>query len=220
MNRLFLAAGRAGAVAALVFVAVLVTACTSSQPTAGATPSGGAGTPSPGSQGPGNSGSPSPTSAPTSPSPATSHAAPVGAHPCASRDLGVHTGNGEGAAGSTYVPIVFTNNGTATCTLYGYPGVSLAGGTPVRQIGVAADENSSTPRQLVTLDPGASASALLRIVAAQNFPAARCHEVKATYLQVYPPNQTTPIYVMYSSTACSKSVHLLTVDVVKPGTGH
>jgi hypothetical protein len=131
----------------------------------------------------------------------------------------VRTGNGEGAAGSTYVPIVLTNNSTATCTLYGYPGVSLAGGTPVHQIGVAADENPSTPRRLVTLKPGSSASALLRIVAAQNFPAVRCHPVQASYLQVYPPNQTTPIYVMYSAAACSKPVHLLTVDVVKPGTG-
>jgi len=131
----------------------------------------------------------------------------------------VHTGNGEGAAGSTYIPIVFTNNSTATCTLYGYPGVSLAGGTPVRQIGAAADENPSTPRKLVTLKSGGSASALLRIVSAQNFPAARCHLVQAKYLQVYPPNQTTPIYAMYSAAACSKPVHLLTVDVVKAGTG-
>jgi hypothetical protein len=131
----------------------------------------------------------------------------------------VRTGTGEGAAGSTYIPIVFTNNSTAACTLYGYPGVSLAGGTPVRQIGVAADENPSTPRRLVTLRPGSSASALLRIVAAQNFPAARCHLVHATYLQVYPPNQTAPSYVGYAAAACSKPVHLLTVDVVKPGTG-
>ncbi|MGN6796433.1 MAG: DUF4232 domain-containing protein, partial [Streptosporangiaceae bacterium] len=185
---------------------------------AGAAPSGGP-TQSPGSQGPGSSGSTTPTPAPSSPGPTTSHASPVGAHPCASRNLGVHTGNGEGAAGSTYIPIVFTNNSTATCTLYGYPGVSLAGGTPVHQIGAAADENPSTPRELVTLKPGADASALLRIVAAQNYPAARCHQVRSTYLQVYPPNQTTPIFVMYSSTACSKAVHLLTVDVVKPGTG-
>jgi len=50
-------------------------------------------------------------------------------------------------------------------------------------------------------------------------PASRCHQVKATYLQVYPPNQTTPIYVQYSSTACTKPIHLLTVDVVKPRSG-
>jgi hypothetical protein len=54
-------------------------------------------------------------------------------------------------------------------------------------------------------------------VSAQNFPAARCHAYSTTFLQVYPPNQTTPIYVPYTSTACAKPVHLLTVDVVKAG---
>ena len=114
---------------------------------------------------------------------------------------------------------MFTNNSNVTCTLYGYPGVALAGGSPVRQIGQAAIENRQTPRRLVTLAPGAVASALLRIVTAQNFPASRCNPMKATYLQVYPPNQTTPIYVHYSSVACTKPVPLLTVDVVKPGSG-
>jgi hypothetical protein len=97
--------------------------------------------------------------------------------------------------------------------------VAFAGGTPVSQIGPAATENPATPRRLVTIAPGAVASALLRIVAAQNYPAARCHQVTARYLQVYPPNQTTPIYVSYSSVACSKPIHLLTVDVVKRGSG-
>jgi hypothetical protein len=219
MTPSFLAAGRMCAVAALVSAAALVTACTSSsqpsaQPGNSASRSGGTGAPSPTGQGAGGA-----SASPVSASPSPSHAAPAGPQPCASRDLGVHTGNGQGAAGSTYIPIVFTNNSDATCTLYGYPGVSLAGGSPVRQIGTAADENQATPRQLVTLAPGAAGSALLRIVAAQNFPAARCHQVPATYLQVYPPNQTTPIYVKYSSTACSKPVHLLTVDVVKSGSG-
>jgi hypothetical protein len=209
MTPSFLAAGRAAAAVALVSATALVSACTSSsnpspQPSTTSSP-------------PSSPASASPSTAPSSPAQGTSHTAPAGPQPCASRDLGVRTGQGEGAAGSTYIQIVFTNNSGATCTLFGYPGVALAGGNPVHQIGVAADENAATPRQLVTLGPGAVASAQLRIVSAQNFPAARCHQAAAAYLQVYPPNQTTPIYVKYSSTACSKPVHLLTVDVVKTG---
>ena len=211
MTPSFLAAGRAVTVAALVSVAALLSACTSSS-----NPSP---HPSTTTAAPTGTGSASPSTAPSSPAQGSSQAAPVGPQACASRDLGVRTGRGEGAAGSTYVQIVFTNNSNATCTLYGYPGVALAGGSPIRQIGAAADENQATPRQVITLGPGAVASAQLRVVSAQNFPAARCHQVPATYLQVYPPNQTTPIYVMYSSTACSKSVHLLTIDVVKAGSG-
>ncbi len=195
--------------------ALAVAAACSSSPQASAQPGGS------GSQGPSAPAtSPGQTSpAPTSPVAGTSNPAPQGPRPCASRDLGARTGNGQGAAGSTYIPIVFTNNSNVTCTLFGYPGVAFAGGSPVSQIGLAATENPATPRRLVTIAPGAVASALLRIVAAQNYPAARCHQVTARYLQVYPPNQTTPIYVSYSSAACSKPIHLLTVDVVKPGSG-
>jgi hypothetical protein len=115
--------------------------------------------------------------------------------------------------------IDFTNIGNVTCSLYGYPGVSLAGGTPVRQIGLAAVEGKATPRTLVTLAPGAVANALLQIVHAQNYPPANCQPVAATYLQIYPPNQTTPIYLGYRSTACSKPVQILTVSVVQAGSG-
>jgi hypothetical protein len=216
MTSSFLTAGRAAA-AALASLMALVTACSSSAPPA-PKPSSSAASPSfPATPPP--SSAPASSPAPTSPAPASSHPAAAGPQPCASRSLGAKTGIGQGAAGSTYVQIVFTNNSSATCTLYGYPGVSFAGGSPVSQIGLAATEDPVTQRQLVTLAPGAVASALLRIVTAQNFPASRCRLVTASYLQVYPPNQTTPIYISYSSPACAKPVNLLTVDVVKPGSG-
>jgi hypothetical protein len=210
MTSSFLTAGRASAAALVSFMA-LVTACSSTPP---------APKPSPTLVSPSISATQAPSSAAaSSPAPTSSHPGAIGPQPCATRSLGAKTGISQGAAGSTYVQIVFTNISGTTCTLYGYPGVSFAGGSPVSQIGLAATEDPATPRQQVTLAPGAVASALLRIVAAQNFPAARCHLVRATYLQVYPPNQTTPIFVSYSSSACAKPVHLLSVDVVKPGSG-
>jgi hypothetical protein len=144
---------------------------------------------------------------------------PAGPAVCATRDLKVTLGSGQGAAGSTYTNIDFTNIGTATCTLYGYPGVSLAGGSPVAQMGQAADEDATTPRELVTLAPGAVANALLRIVDALNYPATRCHPATSTFLQIFPPNQTTPVFLAYSTNACLKPVHLLTIDAVRPGSG-
>jgi hypothetical protein len=115
--------------------------------------------------------------------------------------------------------IDFTNISNVTCTLYGYPGVALAAGTPITEVGLAATENPGTPRQLVTLAPGAVGNALLRIVDAANFPSSACHPVKTTYLQIIPPNQTTPIYLAYVSQSCAKPVHILTVNVVVPGSG-
>jgi hypothetical protein len=41
----------------------------------------------------------------------------------------------------------------------------------------------------------------------------------ATSLQIYPPNQTTPIYLGYNSPTCSKPVQILTVSVVQSGSG-
>ena len=155
----------------------------------------------------------------TSPGPSSSPTAPSAPAACLSRYLGAKVGLTQGTAGSSYIVLAFTNLGTASCTLYGYPGVSLAGGKPVTQIGLAATESDTSPRQLVTLAPGAVGNALLRIADAGNFTPGRCHPVTSTFLQIYPPNQTVPIYLRFSSQACAKPVHILAIGVVQPGSG-
>ena len=141
------------------------------------------------------------------------------AAPCLSRYLGAKAGISQGGLGSDYVAIVFKNLSNVPCTLYGYPGISLAGGKPVTQIGEAAIENPATPRKLVTLAPGGVASALLRIGHAADYPPATCDPVTAHWLQIFPPNQTVPIYLYYTAPACTKTVPLLTVNTVAPGSG-
>jgi hypothetical protein len=145
---------------------------------------------------------------------------PAGPPGCATRDLKATVGIAQGAAGSVYQVIDFTNIGTTSCSLYGYPGVALAGGSPVNQIGAAASRSPQAGPTLVTLTPGSVANTLLRITQAQNYPTSRCGPVASTYLQIYPPNQTTPIFLGYKSTGCSEtSVNLLTVSVVQSGAG-
>src|SRR5215831_4538876 len=200
-------AARPAIAAALASVAVLAAACGGSTPSATPTKTVTV-TASP--------------QAPAGDSPGTATgtpAAPGGPAPCPTRSLGLKTGLGQGAAGSVYQVIDFTNISNVTCTLYGYPGVSLAGGHPVAQVGLAADENPNPPRKLVTLAPGAVANALLRIVDALNFPPARCGPVTTRWLQIYPPNQTTPVFLSSTTKACSKPVRTLTVSVVQPGSG-
>ena len=160
--------------------------------------------------------SPSASTVPASTSPAATGAA---AAACPTRSLSVKPGLAQGAAGSTYQVLDFTNISNVTCTLYGYPGVSLAGGKPVTQIGLAAARTHNTPVRLVTLAPRAVASALLRIVQAANFPAAKCQLVKSTYLQIYPPGQTTPSYLAYQAQACAKPEQVVFIDAVRPGSG-
>jgi hypothetical protein len=139
---------------------------------------------------------------------------------CATRSLKASLGVAQGAAGSIYQVIDFTNISGAPCALYGYPGVALASGTPVTQIGAAASRSTAAPATTVTLAAGGTANALLRITEAGNYPPTRCNPVASDYLQIYPPNQTTPIYLAYKSTACSAtSVNLLAIGVVQAGNG-
>jgi hypothetical protein len=158
----------------------------------------------------------------SSPPPAAASATPTGAadvSACPTLSLRVKLGAAQGAAGSVYTVLDFVNISGVTCTLYGYPGVALAAGSPITQIGLGAAENHASPRKFVTLPPHAVASALLRIVHAGNYSAASCQPATAHFLQVFPPNQTTAIYVRYTTQACSKPVPLLTVGVVQPRSG-
>lgn len=139
---------------------------------------------------------------------------------CATSSLALRQGASQGAAGSTFIELDFTNVSHAACTLYGYPGVSFTGGAAhATQIGVAASENGATARQLVTLAPGAVAGAELRIVDARNYPIASCNTVTAHYLRVFPPNQLAPLYLALTSATCSNSTAILTVSAVRAGAG-
>lgn len=158
-------------------------------------------------------------SGPATPASPTAAAAPPPA-PCSTRYLGGSVGVTQGAAGSTYVVLVLKNLNNYPCTLYGYPGVALdAGGPPVTPVGLAAAENPTTPRQLVTLAPYGTANALLHILDPGNYPPAECDPVTTTFLQIIPPNQTVPVYVGYTTQTCAKPIQLLTVDAMRPGSG-
>ena len=206
------------AVAGVALATALVSACGSPKPTAATSPA--SRTASPGT---------SASSAAVSSAPAGSGSAASGssgggsgtggAPPCSSRYLRADKGLAQGTAGSVYTVIKFTNLNNASCTLYGYPGVSFGAGKPVTQVGLAATENPTTPRELVTLKPGGVASALLQIVDAGNYSASQCQPVTATWLQIYPPNQTVPLYLPYTSMTCAKHVQILTVSAVRPGSG-
>ena len=202
--------------AGLIAVAALATGCSSSSSSASSltlAPSSAA------ASSPSAAATASVPSAAASATPSSSAAA-AGAPACATRSLKATVGIAQGAAGSVYQVIDFTNISGSPCTLFGYPGMALAGGTPVTQIGAAAARSTGSSAKLVTLAAGKTANALLQITQAENYSASRCAPKASTYLQIYPPNQTTPIYLAYKSTGCSSSaVNLLTIGVVRPGSG-
>lgn len=168
------------------------------------------------------------TSSPAAPSsntaPATAPAsslspAATGPSPCATSGLNVTLGPSSGYAGGVDQTIIFTNTSGATCTLYGYPGVSLVSAPPYTQIGLAAQRSSTTPVKLITLASGATASAVLQIVDALNFGTATCSPTKAAFLRIYPPNQTVPVYLADASEVCAQPVQTLFISAVQAGSG-
>ncbi len=129
---------------------------------------------------------------------------------------------GDAASGHFYYPLGLTNDSTASCTLYGYPGVSFVTGPGGSQIGAAATRATSAyvfqaqPPQTVTLGPGQTAQAGLQLVTYGDFPASECGVVTAHWLRVYPPDQTAPLYINFTAQTCSKGSGLLTVSPVQP----
>jgi uncharacterized protein DUF4232 len=124
---------------------------------------------------------------------------------------------GGAAAGTVYDRLYFTNLSGHVCTLYGYPGVSaidLRG----RQLGSAASRNATHPPRRVTLADGSTATVILQIVTAENFPPSRCHLTTAAGLRVYPPGQRAAKTVPFPFPACSRAgpSYLAVQPVQKP----
>ncbi|MGH3206357.1 MAG: DUF4232 domain-containing protein [Trebonia sp.] len=129
----------------------------------------------------------------------------------------VSVASGGAGAGTDFTIIDFTNSGAASCTLYGFPGVSLTNSSGA-QIGAAATRNPSKASTLVTLAPGAKASAELGVANAENYPAASCKPTASAQLKVFPPNQTQAIEVPFSTTGCAvTTAHQLSVTAVAAG---
>ncbi|MFF2650831.1 DUF4232 domain-containing protein [Streptomyces sp. NPDC058045] len=167
---------RAGAAAATVAALALLTTACEGGDSAGASTSPRADHGDRGST-PGTDRSSSPpsdtgTEAPSDPSAAPSEGAPSSSAPatggtgqrgagsrCTTSQLTMKLGRGQPGAGQVYYDLTFTNTGSRSCTLSGFPGVSLIRrdgstvGHPATREGAAAGP--------VTLAPGARAQAAL-----------------------------------------------------------
>jgi len=130
---------------------------------------------------------------------------------------GTAAGSG-GAAGSTIIHLTLRNTGSAACTLQGWPGVSFVGDGDGAQIGAAAGQDRSSAHPTVTLQPGQTAVAPLKIANAQDYPPSECTPTAADGFRVYPPGSTASLFVPASGyTACaSASAALLQVQGLVP----
>jgi Protein of unknown function (DUF4232) len=138
---------------------------------------------------------------------------------CATSELEVWLGVGEGAgaAGSTYYPLELTNISSRRCRLFGFPGVSAIAG---HQLGSPAQRNRAHHTYHVTLLPGATAHTVLQISDVGNFSPGACKPAEASGLRVYPPGQFAAAEVPFGFRACSsKAPIFLSVEPIQPGLG-
>jgi Domain of unknown function (DUF4232) len=223
------ARGRRGAGLALAAAAAagLLAGCASAtSPHSASTPAAGQNTAKAQGQGQGGTASASPVGTGAAGSGSTKAAVPgLGALalcPASALKVTVDVGQAGAAAGSTYVPVDFTNTASTPCGLYGFPGMSFvtSGDGSGRQIGAAAQQNPGFGKVAVRLTAGGEAHAWLQVTQAANYPSSTCQPVTAHWLRVYAPGETEALYVSHSFSACSSAgVQLLTVMPVRSGQG-
>ena len=107
--------------------------------------------------------------------------------------------------------VEFSNIGTATCTVTGYPTVKLTeNGT---QVGLKATTSGAAPAT-VTLKPGQTAHVALTIRDA----GALCRPLPTNGLSVQPPGKTAAPDFPLSGGAC-RHKSTTDVDAISPGVG-
>jgi len=152
----------------------------------------------------------------------TTPAAPAAVRACTASDLGawVAVTQGNGAAGSIFYPLQFTNLSRHACAMRGFPGVSAINRSG-HQLGRPASWDHVIPVRTVVLAPGATAHAILRYgdVAVATSPG--CHPTFRTFeLRIYPPGQRHATYAAFSLEACSHAGPVyLGVEAVQPDVG-
>lgn len=172
---------------------------------------------------------PAPTSPPDSPS-STGPAGSTSAKPaapdrsdalCKSADLKLSLGHGDGAAGTVWRPLRFTNVSASSCVLRGFPGVSFVAGDDGHQVGAAAYRDG-TKGAAVTLAKGRTAYAAVGFTQVANYDPADCRPAKVRGLRVYPPQETRSGYLAYPTTGCANEKldgHQLKVQTIRAGFG-
>jgi hypothetical protein len=152
-------------------------------------------------------------------------AAPAPAEPadpgeCRSNELRLSLGRAEGAAGTVYRPLQFTNAGSRTCVIQGFPGVSYVAGDDGHQVGPAAVRDG-TKGGPISLVPGATANAPLALVQVRNFDPAVCQPTPVRGLRVYPPHETASMFVAMDGVGCAGTppIPQLRVQTMQSGAG-
>ena len=129
-------------------------------------------------------------------------------------DVWVSPNSGNGAAGTIFYHLDFTNVSGSTCHLYAYPGVSAVNSAG-KQLGAPARRNANVPVKYINIAPNGTAHAVVGYVDAQV--GSGCPKATATFLKVYPPDDTSSRLAWFPVPVCTSNAVDLTIDAVQAG---
>jgi hypothetical protein len=145
--------------------------------------------------------------------------ATAAAKACSASKLVVSAGEepGGGTAGSVYYRIDFTNLGSGTCTLFGFPIVSALN-LQGKQVGAPATHLASKKVKAVKLKQGQTATAQLQIVDALNYSPSDCKPTWAAALRIGIPGGTgTKVAPLAFQTCALTKSQVIVVGAVTAG---
>jgi len=120
---------------------------------------------------------------------------------CHTSQLTAALGPSQGAAGSTYVTLSLSNHSSSTCTVQGYPGVSLLDASG-HQIGTPATR-AAGPSGSIVLAPGGVATTTVHTLNAGIAPGG-CW-APSTSVKVFPPDELDALTASGSITVCGNT---------------
>jgi hypothetical protein len=122
---------------------------------------------------------------------------------CERRELRLSRPQTNGAAGTRSLIFTFTNRGSATCSLFGYPGMRILNKhrrrMPTTVTRVTAPEHS------VLMTPGAKSSFLARY---SDVPTGSEKCPRSAYVAVWPPNDFKTLTVALDATICGGRIRV------------
>jgi hypothetical protein len=127
------------------------------------------------------------------------------------------------AAGSSLIPLDFTNVSTKSCRLAGFAYVSFATKYEGKRIGPAATADRAMTARTLLLGAGKTAHLWLRLATAADLPVRLCRPKKVAGLQIRLPGQAASIFIAHRFKTCAKRVRgtdILTVEPFQAGRAH
>ncbi|HEY5112051.1 MAG TPA: DUF4232 domain-containing protein [Acidimicrobiales bacterium] len=139
---------------------------------------------------------------------------------CVASQIKVTHGPSNGAAGTIYYPIVFTNTGAA-CTIFGVPAIQPVTGKVHKKVGpLARNESMGEMPAIHTLAEGQSVSGAFGVTETGNYTPSTCVARKASGVLVTLGSFVPSSYVALAITVCTKRASTTTRLITNGVTGN